>query len=87
MLYALPNEMEHSRFGFSASRRIGKAVRRNRIKRLIREAIRLNLKDVAGGWDVIFIARHPIREADFHRVRGAVEDLLRQANLWRMEGR
>ena len=81
VLCVLPNELACSRFGFSVSRKIGKAVQRNRVKRLIREAVRLRLKEIAKGWDVVFIARPPIQEADFHQVSRAVEDLLRRARL------
>ena len=81
VLCALPNDLEHSRFGFSVSHWVGKAVVRNRAKRLIREVTRLRQGDIKEGWDLIFIARHPIREADFKQVDRAVEQLLRRAGL------
>jgi RNase P protein component len=36
---------------------------------------------IADGWDVVIIARQPIREANFHQVDRAVEQLLRRARL------
>ncbi|NOZ71479.1 MAG: ribonuclease P protein component [Chloroflexi bacterium] len=81
ILLFLPNDLGYSRFGFTASRRIGNAVRRNRARRLLREAIRLRLQDIAPGWDLIFIARRPIVHASFQSVDSACERLLRDAHL------
>lgn len=81
VLCALPNDLGHSRFGFSVSHWVGKAVVRNRAKRLMREATRLRQGNIKEGWDLVFIARHPIREADFKQVDQAIEQLLRRAGL------
>jgi ribonuclease P protein component len=81
VLCALRNDLGYSRLGFSVSRRIGGAVVRNRAKRLMREATRLRQVMIADGWDVVIIARQPIREANFHQVDRAVEQLLRRARL------
>ncbi len=85
VLSALPNDLPYSRFGFSVSRRIGKAVVRNRVKRRLREAVRLRMGQIEPGWDVVFIARAPIREVDFHTIDAAVARLLRRASLLKQE--
>ncbi len=81
MLCVLPNDLLYSRFGFSVSSRIGNAVNRNRIKRRLREAMRLRMDLVKPGWDLVFIARNPIRSADYHEMDAACARLLRRAHL------
>lgn len=86
VLCALPNSLPYSRFGFSVSARIGGAVERNRIKRQLREAVRLRMAEVSPGWDVVFIARRPIRAARYEQMDRACARLLRRAHLLQPAG-
>ena len=81
VLCALPNDLSYSRFGFAVNSRIGKAVIRNRIKRRLREVMRLRVKRIRPGWDIICIARRPIRSADYLQMEAACARLLRRAHL------
>ena len=81
VLCALPNELPYSRFGFAVNSRIGNAVVRNRIKRRLREVMRLRMQRIRPGWDIICIARRPIRSADYLQMEAACARLLRRAHL------
>lgn len=79
VMKTLPNGLALSRYGFSVSRRVGKAVTRNRVKRLFRHILRL--KSLEPGWDIVFIARPLAANADYAGLDKAIDDLLSRAQL------
>jgi ribonuclease P protein component len=73
--------MDNSRFATAASRTIGKAVQRNRAKRILRETLRPLIPSIASGWDVVLLARKPLMNAAHSEIETALKNLLFQANL------
>ncbi len=81
VICVLPNGLPYSRFGFSVSTRVGGAVVRNRIKRRLREIMRLRAAEIKPGWDIVVVARRPIRDARYALLDATCARLLGRAHL------
>jgi ribonuclease P protein component len=60
-----PNGLDLSRFGWSIKKALGGAVRRNRIRRRLREIVRLHRQEIASGWDIVIHPRSSVAIAAF----------------------
>ena len=82
VLIARRTDGERCRYGFSVSKRVGNAVVRNRIKRRLREAVRIEIAPrMTSGWDLVVIARKGASEADYLRLSRSITRLFRRSNL------
>ena len=83
VLAVLANDLEHNRYGFAVGRRVGGAVRRNKVKRWLRECVRSLHPVLAQGYDLVLIARGPLADESvgFTQVAADVEAACRRAGL------
>lgn len=79
VMKAMPNGLSLSRYGFSVTKKVGKAVQRNRLKRLLKEIMRL--QSLRSGWDIVLIVRPVAVNTDYHQLERAVTNLLTRAQL------
>jgi ribonuclease P protein component len=78
VVYARENGLDYSRLGLSVSRKFGPAVRRNRIRRLLREAYRLSKADLPVGYDLVLVPR-PLDEYELDDIRDSLGKLVKHA--------
>lgn len=73
-IFAVPNQLPHPRLGLSVGRAVGTAVRRNRIKRLLRESFRLMQHDFPRGYDLVINVRPhtPLPLPEYQRILTAL---------------
>lgn len=81
VLYVLPKTGGTRRIGFAAGKRLGNAVVRNRVKRLMRETYRLNQDKLAEGVDLIIIGRQSIVNVKQPDIVRAFLSLCQKANI------
>ena len=81
VLYARKNRTSTNRVGITVSKKLGKAVVRNRVRRRIREAYRLNEERFLPGWDIVIVARSRAVEVSFQKLTQRLLSLSEQAGI------
>ena len=78
------NQTENSRFGILVSAKVSKkAVERNKIKRQIREVIRLQLEQIKSGYDVVIITLPVILGKDYQEIERSVNGCFRRLGVYK----
>lgn len=79
VLYYMPNNLQEFRVGITVSKKVGKSVVRNLVKRRIRESLRELAPLMPAGYDLVWIARASCQEADYKTIKSAVKHLAKKA--------
>jgi len=78
----LPNSLALSRFAIAVGLKIHKkAAKRNKVKRQIREIIRLNLDKIKPGFDVLVVPKPSVIDNSYREIEGEILELLKKASL------
>ncbi len=78
----LENNLNETRFGFIVSKKISKkSVTRNKIKRRLREQVRIRILKIKKGLDIVIIAKRKIIEKDSKEIGNILEDIFLKNEL------
>ena len=80
VMYVSENDHDYNRIGISVSKKVGNSVVRHRVKRLIKESLRL-CGDLGNGLDIVVIAKQSCVGKGFNEVDSAVKHLLRHFDI------
>lgn len=81
VIYALPNRLDNTRLGITTSKKVGNAVKRNRMRRLIRENLRMLSDQLIRGIDIVVVARKAEDSASLETIGKELRYLLRRLDL------
>ena len=81
VLYARKNRTATNRVGLTVGKKLGGAVVRNRVRRRLREAYRLNESRFAPGWDIVIVARRSCITAEFEKLQESLLTLAAKAGI------
>ncbi len=76
VVYFLRNQYQTNRFGICVGKKLGSAVHRNYIKRLLREAVRLITFPNQIGWDMLLVAKKQIINASLNSIIDEIQHIL-----------
>ena len=81
VVYCRRNRLDRNRFGFTVSKKLGKAVVRNRVRRRLREIARLNNDRLLPGYDIILVARGRAVHEKYRKLNDAYLQCCRELGI------
>ena len=81
VLHVKKNGTNRNRLGISVSKKVGNSVVRHRVRRLIKEAYRLNEKSVRPGFDLVFSARAGAKDCTYFMIESVLLRLMKKQGI------
>lgn len=81
-MYIKKNDFNFSRLGVSVSKKVGKSVVRNKIKRRIKEIIRTNYDNIKKGYDIVFSVKPLSAQLDFKTMEKELKGLMKRGRIY-----
>lgn len=83
VLYVKKNNLDETRVGFTVTKKHGNAVVRNKIRRQMKEAYRLNFNNVKNGYDLVFIPKRNITNINYKEIEGSMIHIMKIARVFK----
>lgn len=83
VLYVRKNNMEHSRVGYSITKKIGNSVVRNKVRRRMKEIYRLEFNNIKAGYDIIIIPKKNIVDISYRDLESAMLHILKLSKVYK----
>lgn len=80
VIYYMPTQLGMTRVGFSISKKVGNAVVRNRVRRFIKESLRVNFINI-GSYDLVFVARVRSNQVDYHEITRSLKYIFKKISI------
>lgn len=84
-LYATPSKTKNIKVGFSVTKKVGKATRRNLARRRLREIVQKFLPNLKQNYNIIVVAKDNILSASFRDLSAELYELISKLGLWSSE--
>ena len=84
IIYYRKNRFPFNRLGITVSKKVGKAVIRNRVRRRIKESYRELEGSLPAAYDFVIVARSSAASSDYHKIMSALKYMLRKAGLLKL---
>jgi len=85
VLYVRKNDIGITRVGFTVSKKIGKSVVRNKVKRRMREICRLEFHRLKNGYDLVFVPKKNVVDISYKELESAMLHILKISNVLKDE--
>ncbi|HOW22913.1 MAG TPA: ribonuclease P protein component [Sedimentibacter sp.] len=83
VIFIKKNDYKYSRFGFTAAKKIKKAVERNLVRRRLKEIVRHKEDSIKEGYDIVLMARVNAVESDYKSLESSFVKLMKRKNLFK----
>ncbi len=84
-VYVRRNRLKKNRLGITVGTKVGKAVRRNQVRRRVREAYRIHEDQMSCGWDIVVVARVRAAYASYRELQQDLLRMLDKLGVWKKE--